>query len=567
MNRNLYGRTALVCSLLIINSAVIFGQTSALRNYVGVIHQSYHPDIVEYMNKFKEEFEKGGNSDAVKGVDQFLKGSFGSGFVYVDEKGDNFIITNLHVVNQSYTLSISFEKSDGTQTKYEGLRIIAADEELDIAVLAFKEGEKPFTEGLAFLNRQAEEGEDVYSAGFPGLGGNPLWQLGRGMISNAIARIPSDEDEDVLVGPYIQHTAQVDFGNSGGPLLVPQEGVPTGYGVIGINTLSYRSRQAANYSVPSTRALEFINKIAGGEPVGTREDLEETVDAFMAGLGVPKAVYAHIAKYLSNACTAQNAEWALSEVLDKATRTVRNDIITIFAYYPIDGMNYAVAWTIENSMRTSTGPIKISLESITEKSDSAYTVRFSINGETVSSEWAREFGMWRVDSFAEVASGNKTLVENKKKQREISARLRTDFSFMIAAGYTYIIDRGSALNAALRISPADYSMWGINFYFAGPEYMQFEAAYGIFIPIRLSSAAIIPALQFGMGFMKKDYENDRDDDFNLAFGLSVQPGIMVTTSAVPGLYFMANYQFNWYLSSDDTKPDKHMISAGIGYAF
>ncbi|MDR3311802.1 MAG: serine protease, partial [Spirochaetaceae bacterium] len=289
---------------------------------------------------------KQGHGDAAKAIDRYLKGGFGTGFVYVAPDGANYLITNHHVIAQADKLSVTFEKLDGAKTTYDRLRVIAADEDIDIALLAFADDVRPFPAGLSFVSAPAEEGSDVYAAGFPGLGNAAVWQFSRGMVSNAAVRLPVEDDEDVpeaALGPYIQHTAQIDPGNSGGPLLIQREGVAAGYAVAGINTLSARRRQAANYAISVNRAQEFITQaLVPADPVKDRAKLDAQLESFIKGLGAPKTVYPHIARYLSNACTASNAEYALSEVSDRAPKTVQQRIYDSLDY-PLDGMNDAVA--------------------------------------------------------------------------------------------------------------------------------------------------------------------------------------------------------------------------------
>jgi serine protease Do len=347
------------CLFMFAASLACFGQASALRDYVGMISQSFHPDIVSIMEQFQSNLQRRGYANAARSIDHFLKGESGTGFLYVAPGGTNYIITNYHVISQAHTLSVTFEKVDGERTKFSDLTIIAADEELDIALLAFAGGQNPFRQGLAFLTRPVQEGDDVYSAGFPGLGTSMVWQLGRGMVSNASVRLPNEDEPGKFFGPFIQHTAQVDPGNSGGPLLVQTAGVPTGFAVAGINTLSARFRQAANFSIPTNRVQAFLTANIGTRPAADLAGLESRIDSFIEGLGVPRAVYSHIADYLSNTCTAENADFALSETFNKAPRTVQNDIAERFVNSPVDGMAYAVAWTIEDALRGRAGRISV----------------------------------------------------------------------------------------------------------------------------------------------------------------------------------------------------------------
>jgi serine protease Do len=554
-----------------------FGQTGLLRDYVGLINQTFHPGIVAYMEKFKGDLERRGDADAARSIDNYLKGGSGSGFVYVAPDGNNYIITNYHVITQSYTLSVTFEKQDGTKTVYEGLDIVAADEDMDIALLSFPEGNKPFAAGLAFLDRPVDEGEDVYSAGFPGLGITPLWQFGRGMVSNAQVRFPAGDNADKIMGPYIQHTAQVDPGNSGGPLLAQTPGVPAGYAVVGINTLSARFRQAANFSIPVDRVRSFLDAALDPAPVDERSLLDARINSFIEGLGASKTVYEHIARYLSNACTGENAEFAIYELQRKAPRKVVDDIVQAFSYSPVDGMNYAVAWTIENFLRSKSGGISITVDDVVPDGENGFAVTFKANDKNVVSGWIREYGIWRINTFGDFAAGDKTLIEKREQEKKDEGRLKTDINFQASGGLAWVFDRGAAFGGDVKIRFGNFGL-GLRVYTRGLDFTQIEALGGVYFPVRINNKlGFTPYGDLGLGFMiKKDIRPvnylglDFSDDIpDLDFGLSLQGGLMFTTSAVPGLFLQAAYQYNAYLGnfSDDIKSDPHIFLVGIGYGF
>ncbi|MDR0389355.1 MAG: serine protease [Spirochaetaceae bacterium] len=569
-----------ICSILLLASLTALtafaqaGSGQTIRDYVGLINQTYHPDIVSYIEKFKIEFEKQGNSDAIKGVDRFLKGPFGTGFVYVAANGDNYIITNTHVIAQAYSLSITFEKIDGTKTRYDGIEIVAADEEADLALLAFPGGQKPFTEGLVIKGELVDEGTDVFSAGFPGLGGTPVYQFGRGIVSNAAARIPRNDNEEELMGPYIQHTAQIDAGNSGGPLLIAQAGAPAGYAVLAVNTLSAYRRQAANYSIPGNTVIEFINRVLDPDPVNEREVLEERINTFISEMNVPRAVYRDIAKYLSYVCVAENTEYAIAELEDKraSNRIVWNDIVETFNDYPINGMRLAVAWVVENAMRNRSGLIRISLNDLTEIGPGEYEASLDVNGTVIESRWIKEYGVWRINSFGSVAAGDKSLVEEKEKQRAKDAALFTDYALMLQVGYAQITDRGGGLNGMIRIGGRLFVDLGF-VYAMDSDLLHTQAGCGFYIPIRLSGFAIMPLVEIAGGLMftegYKDHFRTKTSSMT-RFGFSIQAGLMLTTAAVRGLYFYGLYQYNNYSDFDigivePIKPDKSYILLGAGF--
>jgi serine protease Do len=576
-------RGLLLPLLLLGGAAFCFGQTGALRDYVGQINQTFHPDIVAYLGKFRTDFERRGNTDAARSIDNYLKGSSGTGFVYVAPDGANYIITNYHVITQSFGISVTFEKQDGLKLKYEDLEIIAADEDMDIALLAFPQGGRPFDTGLAFLDRPVAEGEDVYSAGFPGLGNTTLWQFGRGIVSNAQVQFPenSSDAQSRIMGPYIQHTAQVDPGNSGGPLLVQAQGFPSGYAVAGINTLRARFRQAANFSIPTDRVKAFLDSALAPAPEDGRSRLDARLDAFIKGLMVPKAVYGHIAKYLSNACTGENAEYALTEMFRSANRTVQDDIIQAFIYSPVEGMSYAVAWTIENALRTQTGKIAVSVNSVTAKDGNSYTVAFTVNGGTISSVWVKEYGIWRINSFGDFAAGNKTLIEQRNQAETDARRLKTNYGFHFAAGFAWLQEAGPAFGGDVKYH-YDFSdnitASGLRFYSAGEKFLQADITIiGVYIPVRIKKIGLIPYGNAGGGMVIKEHgprEDDEDvfsifpvqSDKDIGFGLFLEGGLLFTTSLVPGLFLQAAYQHNFYDSHvKDIKPG--MLFFGIGYGF
>jgi len=564
----------------------IFAQqgAAALRDYVGLINQSYHPGMVSYFENAKKEYDKQGETDSVKAIDLILKGAFGSGFLYTD-RGNFYIITNHHVVAQAHTVSITFERSDETKVKIDNLKIIATDEEADLAILAFPAGQRPpVTQGLMLLTRAVEEGEDAFSAGFPGLGMTPIWQFGRGMISNASVRFPRSMDDQTMMGPYIQHTAQVDDGNSGGPLLVALRTAPSGYAVAGVNTLSGTRRQAANYSVPVVTLQPFINNALNPRPAAYRAALDERLKKFTEGLGANQAVFTHINKYLSTSCVGENIEYAFEEMRTKASRSVIRTFLEHSRDDIIGAMGLAVAWTIENSIRTS-GIIKAEVKDV-QGDGEEYTVIFSIGGKDVTSAWIREYGNWRIKTFGTVAAGNHELVQNREKERKTTENLRVDPSFSIEAGFATCFDRApAALFASLHLSYV-----GVNIFWANQNFFNVGFGYSLNLPIPIGNFGMTFNLKLGPSFTKHEYygksksdpvnypssnyydDIDTFDTIKNGLGFFIQGGLKFTTSYVPGLFAGVSFQYNTILSQLLARENSlNLFKAGlmftVGYAF
>ncbi|GHV89187.1 hypothetical protein AGMMS50267_15470 [Spirochaetia bacterium] len=604
----LHRKIALAVLLVCISAAAAFGQASTLRDYVGMIKGTYHSDALEFFDKLKENYKKRGKTDLVKWIDGYIKsGVGGTGFVYVAPDGENYVITNYHVVAQTVALSVSFEKTDGAKTTYDRLKVVAADEDIDIAVLTFADGAKPFKAGLAFMTSPAEEGVDVFAAGFPGMFTEQIWQFSKGVISNARMRLPHDiEDEEGVNparwGPYIQHTSNIDHGNSGGPLLVQQANVTSGYVVAGINTLTLSGyRENTFFAIPADRALAYITEaLKPKDEAAKQHNLDLRLDAFIKSLAKPKAVYGTIADYLSNGCTASNAEYAILETFTRAPRTVQDAIDNVNNL--VDAMNYCVAWLIEDTFRgKTTGALRATLGDIKKNTDGSYTVPLKFSGDReVITTWVLEFGIWKLDKAGDLVSGDKTLTEKRKKERERARQKNAlDNAIMLSVGYTDIFDHWAGERTytgnsyqpdglVTDIAPAlDVSVFVLQRYWferisltLAEKFWQLDANLGFKVPIDIAKVVTLSPYA-AVGVNIKMYETVRDlsktDEFStgsdldrLEFGVQAQGGLMLTTTWVPGLFLIAAYQGNVSFAGGLEKippTDVHMLKINVGYAF
>lgn len=160
----------------------------------------------------------------------------GSGF-FIKENGT--IVTNFHVIEESFAMTATL--SDGTV--YDVTHVIAYDRDRDVAILKVdtKGAEVPY---LTFSEELPVSGEVVYAIGS---------SLGlTGTFSSGIVSYVNREEDGVK---YIQTTAPISSGNSGGPLV-------NRYGeVIGMNTATYTEGQNLNLSVAVSeiKAIEECN--------------------------------------------------------------------------------------------------------------------------------------------------------------------------------------------------------------------------------------------------------------------------------------------------------------------
>jgi S1-C subfamily serine protease len=173
----------------------------------------------------------------------------GSGF-FISSNG--ILVTAFHVIEGARDIIAKLPSG----AYYDAEKILGARKDIDIAIIQFKAQDTPFVR-LGNQNK-IKIGQKVYAIGTPGgLEGT----ISEGIISN-----PSLKLNDLV---FIQHTAPISPGSSGGPLLEDHGRV------IGINTkslkLSYQEgvAQNLNFAVPVNyikEAIEGKGKLAEGSP-------------------------------------------------------------------------------------------------------------------------------------------------------------------------------------------------------------------------------------------------------------------------------------------------------------
>ena len=177
-------------------------------------------------------------------------GSSGTGF-YVNKNGN--LLTNYHVVDDCSSIWVNHG-----DTQIEAI-LFNQDKKLDIAALKVNKKTNNYARfGVV------KSGEDIMALGFP------LGDILGSEIKNTQGNVSSlsgfEGNKD-----YLQHTAPIQPGNSGGPLL--NKG---GY-IVGINTANYvgEGLQNINFAIKGTSASSFLGKHSINFEHG---DYEEPID-------------------------------------------------------------------------------------------------------------------------------------------------------------------------------------------------------------------------------------------------------------------------------------------------
>jgi len=169
----------------------------------------------------------------------------GSGFI-INPAG--YVITNDHVVAGENKISVTvFERKTGgelVKTQYENIRIVSSSPEMDLALLKIEDvGTHVFTTVPIGDSTKLRQGQHVFAIG------NPLG-LERSVSEGVVGTANRLIDGRI----FIQTTAQISPGNSGGPLFSLRGEV------VGVNNMKVSGfgAEGLGFAVPSETLLNFI---------------------------------------------------------------------------------------------------------------------------------------------------------------------------------------------------------------------------------------------------------------------------------------------------------------------
>lgn len=365
-----------------------------LRRKVVVVRPVLYDSSVDFLLGFSDLLMKEGYKEAARFLKDYAKGGFGTGFVYADSvTGKKYVITNRHVVALAQSVTIEFRDNERNVSSYKDCPVAIVDEDIDLAAIALPDN---VTVGsLRFADETPTEGHDVFTAGYPGIGDNPSWQFGKGIVSNAHFY---DEELSKVGGNtiLIQHTAQIDAGSSGSPLLIQSATDKNEYLVVGINTWKAYARENANFAIPTADIRLFCKKYLSSAHTA-KDDIRQRAETFV---GLAEQDYKEIVPFIAYDYIASVAPSQFDSWYKSFPTNVRKDIMRQFKNNPIEGVRMALAYAVREKMRTK----KISIEPVDNNSDgnTAETaeVAMKCNGKPATSKWIKEQGQWRLTELS-----------------------------------------------------------------------------------------------------------------------------------------------------------------------
>jgi S1-C subfamily serine protease len=164
----------------------------------------------------------------------------GSGFVIAP---DGYVVTNSHVVQNAPRIDVTFTSGDRFRAQLTGL-----DESTDLALLCVN------AQGLPWASLGESSGLRVGQLVIAA--GNPYGfqsTVSTGVVSALGRSLRSRQGR--LIENIIQHTAPLNPGNSGGPLLDAQGRV------VGINTAIIAMAQGIGFAIPADTARSVVSQL------------------------------------------------------------------------------------------------------------------------------------------------------------------------------------------------------------------------------------------------------------------------------------------------------------------
>ncbi|MDR0437888.1 MAG: serine protease [Bacteroidales bacterium] len=373
-------KKALIISIcLTLFSSNIFSQTD-LKDLVCVVKPTFSEEAKTVFSDYAAQLFREGYMNSGRYMRALTGTTFGSGFIV--KHGDKFyVLTNNHVVGHADSVILEFQTDTETKT-YRHCRVLVRNSDLDLALIELPV-EKKVTFTFTLLNPTPRDGTEVWSAGFPGIGNLPLWQLGKGVISNR--NITNNDLFNPKISHIIQHTAQIDGGNSGGPLLVQNPGSRVDYDAIGINTWKANRREGTNFAVPAIDIIRFLDSLNLSK-VATLDEAEtaERMNAFASIVKSKTTSYKDILPFVSVnymlSVPAENFTAMLKSASDNARIAAVEHLRNV---EPFEAFRIVIADAI---WQKRTGPLNF--ENIVATDLTApIKVNFSENGKPVQSEW------------------------------------------------------------------------------------------------------------------------------------------------------------------------------------
>ena len=201
--------------------------------------------------------------DSVVTIETYQKNKLyatGTGFVYKNEDGKGYILTNNHVIESGDAIRVVFTNNNSVEAK-----IVGSDKYADIAVLTV-DSKNVLSVAELGNNTSSRIGDTVFAVGAPIDSSAYSWTVTRGILSGKDRMVEVSLTNSSIsdwVMSVLQTDAAINSGNSGGPLS------NSNGEVIGITSMKLASSQieGMGFAIPIEDALWYAEKFEQGESI------------------------------------------------------------------------------------------------------------------------------------------------------------------------------------------------------------------------------------------------------------------------------------------------------------
>lgn len=497
------------------------------------------------------------------GIDKY----FGSGFIYRSKSDRCYVVTCQHVIGNTKYAKLKFEGD--IPVEYEKCKVLTASRSLDLCLIECPKEAEQYA--LESYSNEVHDGMVVYSAGFPSLAGKPLWQYGVGIISNKNVNMGELEDNDSIM--VVQHTAQVDAGNSGGPLMVFIQ-PDSIYRVLGVNMRKAFYREDTNYSIRCCHIDSIVNQYESG--LRTGKSLEESIEGFKDAV---KRGSADMAYYISSMWALSLDCKELTLLLKNPSQSINNEIRR---GYPLYGISCLIAETIRSNI-FNVNDFSVLIED--ENDDHATTI-FTGEKKQWRLHWVKELDEWKVISDECIDSKDGTTSIEAKISKKKFGLYNPDWKNMIGLS-SYIpmtLTQGPAFmlkysRTFLTYGMADIEMGVVSYRSKmdlsqglGQKYgLGINVSIGADVPLHIHRVALDPYALVGAGYDLWGSGNNSKVFLNTF--LMIKPGLKLGYEFLSGnmLFIGFEYSYKVLLKSDVVYSEYgyplNNISVMIGFAW
>ncbi|MBP7263070.1 MAG: trypsin-like peptidase domain-containing protein [Spirochaetia bacterium] len=457
---------------------------------------------------------------------------FGSGFVIQGrDEWDLYVITNGHVVVFSDHVTLEFQDYDDKHLVLEGCPVIFRDDFTDIAVIRVPMGAKGNVQALQLADEFPRDGQDVWSAGYPYLLDGPSWQFGKGNVSNERLTAWQVGHPDYSV--FVQHSAPLANGNSGGPLLIgsPFDG---NLRVVGMNTWILMGRQNANFAIHLDilkAALERM-KTATGYSQDPETLIKSKVEAFIDMMKAEEWDWYDANRFISQELVAEQG-WALfKNGLPGMGSEDSNGWVARFNDSPLEALNEFIYFRLYEELNENGDNLKlVSVDYLaSEMGETLFRTGILFGKKILYFDWRYEAGGWKILAAGVPGAGLKgpksiafkAEAENdaakgekvKKAMPQDGYGLTAGLRFVLGntempsidgwistvsaeIGYAFSITRSMTLDITVSTRDAIYPLQSGGVHFGTLFGAEVGFTYGYVVPIK--KASMIPFLRIGGG--------------------------------------------------------------------